>query len=54
MDNMDTIDQNDGEALLGKMMFVLGANLTNKSFVAGLEPMGDLFTGNNCSCTLGF
>lgn len=46
MDNMDTIDQNDGEAMLGKMMFVLGANLTNKSFVAGLEPMGDLFTGN--------
>ena len=24
----------------------MGANLTNKSFVAGLEPMGDLFTGN--------
>jgi hypothetical protein len=46
MDNMDTIDQQDGEALLGKMGFVLGANLTNKSFVAGLEPMGDLFTGN--------
>ena len=27
-------------------MFILGANLTNKSFVAGLEPMNDLFTGN--------
>ena len=46
MDNMDTIDQQDGAALLGKMGFILGANLTNKSFVAGLEPMGDLFTGN--------
>ena len=49
MDNMDTIDHNDGEAMLGKMMFVMGANLTNKSFLAGLEPMGDVFSGNSAA-----
>ena len=46
MDNSDTIDDPSTEKLLGKMMFVLGANLTNKSFLAGLEPMNDVLSGN--------
>ena len=46
MDNMDTIDQEDGSKLLNKIGFVLGANLTNKSFLAGLEPMNDVLSGN--------
>tara|TARA_R100001163_G_scaffold4286_1_gene5745 strand:- start:1864 stop:5832 length:3969 start_codon:yes stop_codon:yes gene_type:complete len=46
MDNMDTIDQEEGSKLLNKVGFILGANLTNKSFLAGLEPMNDVLAGN--------
>ena len=35
-----------GEELFGKMAFILGANLTNKSYLASLEPMMDVLQGN--------
>ena len=49
MDHMDTIDSENGEHLLAKMGFILGANLTNKSFLAGLEPMNDVLSGNQAA-----
>ena len=45
MDNYETLDENDIGTNLNKIGFLLGANLTNKSFIAGLEPMGDVFQG---------
>ena len=45
MDNFETLDENDIATQLNKVGFLLGANLTNKSFIAGLEPMGDVFQG---------
>ena len=49
MDNMDTIDSDKGEHLMAKMGFILGANLTNKSFLAGIEPMNDVLSGNQAA-----
>jgi len=46
MDNSDTIDEPSWTSLMNKAGFVLGANLTNKSFLAGLEPMNDVLSGN--------
>ena len=46
-DNYDTLENNrDLEVLLNKAGFLLGANLTNKTFLAGLEPMFDVLSGN--------
>ena len=41
-----TLDENSLEVNMAKMAWVLGANLTNKSFLAGLEPMFDVLQGN--------
>lgn len=47
MDNFDTLENfNDIEIWLNKTGFLLSANLTNKTFLAGLEPMFDIFAGN--------
>ena len=46
MDNSDTIDEPSWTSLMNKVGFILGANLTNKSFLAGLEPMNDVLSGN--------
>jgi len=46
MDNFDSVADNDLETSLNKMGFLLAANLTNKSMLAGLEPMNDVLTGN--------
>ena len=46
MDNFDSVSDNDLETSLNKMGFLLAANLTNKSMLAGLEPMNDVLTGN--------
>ena len=46
MDNSDTIDEPSFTTLMNKAGFILGANLTNKSFLAGLEPMNDVLSGN--------
>jgi len=46
MDNFDSVTENDLESMLNKMGFLLSANLTNKSMLAGLEPMNDVLSGN--------
>ena len=48
MDNFvdGTLDEPTTELLFNKMGFILSANLTDKSFTAGLEPLGDVLAGN--------
>ena len=48
MDNMvdGTLDPDDGQMLLNKTGFILSSSIVNKSFLAGLEPMNDVFAGN--------
>ena len=52
MDNFDvpladgTMDPNTMELSLKKMMFVIAGNLTNKTFLAGMEPLFDVLQGN--------
>lgn len=48
MDNIvdGTLDPNDGQTLLNKSGFILSSSIVNKSFMAGLEPMNDIFAGN--------
>ena len=46
MDNFDTLDEGGIETMLNKMGHLLAANLTNKSFTAGLEPLNDVLAGN--------
>ena len=41
-----TLDQNSGELMFNKMAYILAASVTSKSLMAGLEPMGDVFSGN--------
>ena len=46
MDNFDTLDTDEEAAWINRMGFILSANLTNKSYLAGLEPLNDMLTGN--------
>jgi hypothetical protein len=52
MDNFDvpgsdgTLDPNTMDIGMQKMMYVIGANLTNKTFLAGIEPLYDVLQGN--------
>ena len=46
MDNFDLITSPMQEEWLSKMMFVLAANITNKSVLGQLEPMNDMLAGN--------
>ena len=48
MDNIvdGTLDPNDGQMLMNKAGFILSSSIVNKSFLAGLEPMNDVFAGN--------
>ena len=46
MDNFDTLDEPSIELYLNKAGYLLSANLTNKSFTAGLEPLNDVLAGN--------
>lgn len=46
MDNFDSITESDLEQNLNKMGFILSANLTNKSMLAGIEPLNDVLSGN--------
>ena len=46
VDNANTLDAGGVEVVLAKSMYLLSANLTNKSFTAGLEPMNDVLSGN--------
>ena len=45
-DNFDTVSENDLETTINKLGFLLSANLTNKSMLAGIEPMNDVLAGN--------
>jgi len=49
MDHFDTLDEPSLELMLNKAGHILAANLTNKSFLAGLEPMNDVLAGNPAS-----
>ena len=44
--NVGTLDEDNFMNGLAKTAYILGANLTNKSFLAGLEPMFDVLQGN--------
>ena len=46
LDNFDTLDEPSIELFLNKSGYLLSANLTNKSFTAGLEPLNDVLAGN--------
>ena len=46
MDNFDTLDAPTLELQLNKLGHLISANLTNKSFTAGLEPLNDVLSGN--------
>ena len=46
MDNFDSITENDLETTINKLGFILAGNLTNKSMLAGIEPMNDVLAGN--------
>ena len=52
MDNFDTpgsdgtLDTNGMDVSMSKMMYVIAANLTNKTFLAGIEPLYDVLQGN--------
>ena len=46
MDNFDSLDEPSISTFLNKMGHILSANLTNKSFTAGLEPLNDVLAGD--------
>ena len=46
MDNFDTLDDPTIETHLNKMGHILSANITNKAFISGLEPLNDVLAGN--------
>ena len=46
MDNFDTIEEQDLSVWINKMGYLVSANLTNKSMLAGIEPMNDVLSGN--------
>mgnify|MGYP003135049819 CR=1 FL=1 len=49
LENWDTLDDQDQNALLAKAGFLLSANLSNKSFLANLEPLFDMLSGNSAA-----
>lgn len=46
MDNFDSVTENDLATTINKLGFILGANITNKSMLAGIEPMFDVLSGD--------
>jgi len=46
MDNFDSITEADLETTINKLGFIISGNLTNKSMLAGIEPMNDVLAGN--------
>ena len=48
-DNFDTLDAPELEVLLQKSAFILSSNLTDKTFMSGLEPLGDVLSGNTAA-----
>jgi len=46
MDNFNSVDPYTIETTLARLTYILGASLTNRSMMAGLEPMFDVTQGN--------
>ena len=46
MDNFDSLEPNDMSAMLNKMTYVLGASVTKKSHLSGLEGFFDTLSGD--------
>jgi hypothetical protein len=46
MDNFDSITENDLATTINKLGFLLGATITNRSMLAGIEPMNDVLRGD--------
>jgi len=46
MDNFDVLGEGDVNQLLSGMGFVLSATITDKSMLAGIEPLYDILSGN--------
>ena len=46
MDNFDTLDENSIATNLNAMGFILSASITDKSMLAGIEPIYDIVSGN--------
>ena len=46
MDNFESISTTKMEKLGKKLSFILGASVTDRSMLANLEPLGDIFNGN--------
>ena len=46
MDNFDVLGEGDLNQLLSGVGFVLSASITDKSMLAGIEPIYDIFSGN--------
>jgi hypothetical protein len=45
-DNFDSITENDAQTMWAKLSYVMAASVTNRSALAGLEPMNDVLSGN--------
>jgi hypothetical protein len=46
IDNFDSVSTTKMEKLGKKLSFILGASVTDRSLLANLEPLGDIFNGN--------
>jgi len=46
LENWDTLDDQDQDVLLAKTGFLLSANLSNKTFLANIEPLFGMLAGN--------
>ena len=46
LDNFDSVSTTKMEKLGKKLSFILGASVTDRSILANLEPLGDIFNGN--------
>ena len=46
MDNFDSVTPDDLATTINKLGFLISANLTNKSMLAGIEPMNDVLRGD--------
>ena len=51
LDNFDTLDEPTLELQLNRMGYILSANITNKAFISGLEPLNDVLAGNPSAIT---
>ena len=48
MDNFDSLDERNLVTSLNAMGFILAASITDKSMLAGIEPLYDIADGNTC------